>query len=92
MASSHGELTEQFETRTLRNSRCQCVAVGIDFEIVDGEVVDAGRQYAEVSTLENGEIAEDHVTAILEADGFVGNSGVFGNRTSPQPRLSRVPR
>ena len=35
------------------------VAVGVDLEVVDGEVVDAGEQQAEVAALEDGEIAED---------------------------------
>ena len=41
------------------------VAVGVDFQIVDGEVVHAGGQNAEVSALQNGEVAQDDVAAIL---------------------------
>ena len=33
------------------------VAVGVDLEVVDGEVVDAGGEDAELSALEDGEVA-----------------------------------
>src|SRR6185437_14954747 len=47
------------------------VTIGVDLEVVDGEVVDAGEEQAEVATLEDGEVAEDDVAAVLHGDGFV---------------------
>jgi hypothetical protein len=54
------------------------VAVGVDFEIVDCEVVNAGDQYREVPALENGEVAQNDVVAVLEADGLVADTGLLG--------------
>src|SRR3984957_776916 len=56
------------------------VAVGVTFEIVDREVVAAGREDAEVSALEDRKVAQDYVAAILQADGLIRNARVFGNR------------
>ncbi len=53
------------------------VAVGVDFEVVDGEVVDAGEEEAEVAAFEDGEVAEDDVAAVFERDGFVGYAGLL---------------
>jgi len=54
------------------------VAVGVDFEVVDGEVVDAGEEEAEVAAFEDGEVAEDDVAAVFERDGLVGYAGLLG--------------
>ena len=35
------------------------IAVGVDLEVVDGEVVDAREQKAEVAAFEDGEVAEE---------------------------------
>ena len=51
------------------------VAIGIDLQVVDGEVVDASGQDGEMPAVQDGEIAQGHVAAILQADGFVTNSG-----------------
>jgi len=55
------------------------IAVGVDFEVVDGEVVDAGEQEGEVAALEDGEVAEDDVAAVLEGDGLVADAGLLGD-------------
>ena len=54
------------------------VAVGVDLEIVDGEVVYTGEEEAEVSPFEDGKVAEDDVAAVLEGDGFVADTGLLG--------------
>ena len=59
------------------------VAVGVDAQVVDGKVIDAGGEYAEVAAVENGEIAQNHVVAVLQSDGLVAHSWVFGNRSRP---------
>ena len=53
------------------------VAVGVDLEVVDGEVVDAGEEEGEVASLEHGEVAELDVAAVFEADGLVAYAGLF---------------
>ena len=55
------------------------VAVGVDLEVVDGEVVDAGEQQAEVAAFEDGEVAQQDVAAVLERDGFVADAGLLGD-------------
>jgi len=67
MPSSQGELTVQLETRTFWQHRCRCRRVGVDFEVVDSEVVDAGEQEAEMAAFEDGEVAKDDVAAVLRA-------------------------
>ena len=54
------------------------VAVGVDFEVVDGDVVDAGEQQGEVAAFEDGEVAEEDVAAVFEGDGFVADAGLLG--------------
>ena len=54
------------------------VAIGVDVEVVDGEVVDAGEQQAEVAALEDGEVAQQDVAAVLEGDGLVADAGLLG--------------
>ena len=65
------------------------VAVGIDREIVDGEVVDAGGQNAEVAAVENTKIAQQDIAAIFQCDGLVPCAGMLGSRldipTAAQP-------
>ena len=55
------------------------IAVGVDLEVVDGEVVDAGEQHPEVAALEDGEVAQYDVAAVPEADGLVAGAGLFGD-------------
>ena len=50
------------------------IAIGVDLEVVDGEVVYAGEEQSEVAALEDGEVAEDEVAAVLERDGLVAYS------------------
>ena len=80
MPSSHGELTVQLETRTFwQQSMSETVAVGVDLEIVDGEIIDAGGEQPEMAAFQDGEVAQQDVAAILEGDGLVANSGLLGN-------------
>src|SRR6185312_11878083 len=51
------------------------VAVGIDLEVVDCEVVQAGGQDAKMPGHEDRDIADDHVAAELERDGLVAAAG-----------------
>jgi len=56
------------------------IAVGIDFEVVDGEVVDAGEQEAKVAAFEDGKIAKDDVVAVLESDGLIAYAGLLSDK------------
>src|SRR5208283_5044156 len=47
------------------------------------EVVDSSGEDAEVSALENAEVAKNDVAAILETDGLVANVRVFGAQSRP---------
>ena len=53
------------------------ISVGIDDQIVDGEIVDAGRQNAEVSAPQNGKVVELNVMAVLQRDGLVAYTKRF---------------
>ena len=53
------------------------VAVGIDDQVIDREVVNARGKNSEVASLQNGEVAQQDVTAVLESDGFVADAGLF---------------
>lgn len=69
---------------------------GVDPEIVDSDIIDAGEQQAEVAALENGEIAQQYVAAVFEGDGLAVNAGLFGNENGPIaevkfPRESPLP-
>ena len=41
------------------------VAVGVDLQVVDGQVVDARGQNAEVAAVQDRKIAQQHVVAVL---------------------------
>ena len=58
------------------------VPVGIDGQVVDGEVVHAGGEDAEVSAVHNRKIAQRHLTAELEGDRFVAAAAAFPARQS----------
>ena len=79
MPSSQGELTRAVRyTHILAAVNVNAIAVGIDFEVVDGQVVDSCEQQAEVAALEKGEVLEDDIVAVLEGDGLVADAGLFG--------------
>src|SRR5206468_5473250 len=50
------------------------IAVGVDRQIIDCQVIHAGGEDCEVSAMKNGEIAQRGVAAILQADSFVANA------------------
>ena len=54
------------------------VTIGIDGQVVDGEVIDASSENAKPPTLQNREIAESNVVAVLEGDGLVANPKFVG--------------
>ncbi len=58
----------------------ETVAVGVDEEVVDGHVVDAGGEQGEVAAFEDGEVAEEDVVAVLERDGLVAYAGLARQR------------
>src|SRR5262249_9429428 len=65
------------------------VAVRVDRQVVDGEIVHADSQDAEVPAMQNGKIAERHIAAILQGDCFVADPRVlcfrlFASRTPAQ--------
>ena len=41
--------------------------------MVDGEMIDAGRQDAEVPAVQNGKIPQDHAPAVFQRDGLVAD-------------------
>ena len=53
------------------------VAIGVDLQVVDGEVVDPRGQDGEMTAVQNGEIPQRDVAAILQADGLVGYSWIL---------------
>src|SRR5260370_11541497 len=55
------------------------VAIGVNLQVVDGEVVHAGGEDAEVASVKNGKIAQQHVAAILQRDGLVAHAGFLGD-------------
>src|ERR1019366_6864161 len=56
------------------------VAVSIDLQIIDRQIVYSRRQNAEVAAVENRKIAQQHVVTVLQADGFVAHSRNVGIR------------
>ena len=56
------------------------VTVRINLQIVDCEIVDTGRQNSEVPAVQNGKVAKQHISAILQRDRFVRDPSVFGHR------------
>ena len=79
-------LTLLLEMRTLRQPvEIDAVAVGVDGQIVDGQVIHAGGQDAEMAAVQDRKIAQRHVAAELQSDGFVA--------AAPRsPRVSALPR
>src|SRR6266496_702996 len=57
------------------------IAVGVDGEIVDGEVVDAGGEDSEVPAVKDGKIAQQDVAAVLQRNGLVAHSCLLGDGT-----------
>src|SRR6185437_2331636 len=56
------------------------IAVGINQQIVYGEVIHARGENSEMPAVENGKIAQRDVAAILQADRFIGHARRFGAR------------
>src|SRR5258708_37802635 len=54
------------------------VAVGVDLQVVDCKVVHAGGEDAEVASVKNGKIAQQHVAAIFQRDGLVAHARILG--------------
>ena len=54
------------------------VAIRIDRDVVDREVIDAGCQNAEVSAVQNGKIPQRDVMREFEGDCFIGATVVTG--------------
>ena len=50
------------------------VAVGVDVEILDHEIIAAGRQDGEVAAARDAETRQAHASRILEGDGLVALS------------------
>jgi len=51
------------------------VAVGVNLQVVESEIVHAGGQNGEVAAMQDGEIAQGDVVAIFQADGFIADAG-----------------
>src|SRR5581483_6902884 len=73
------------------------VTIGVDLQVIDGQIIYAGRQNAEVAPVQNREIAQENVPAILEGDGFIADASLFGLGTwsvalaqAPAPDQSRA--
>ena len=55
------------------------VAVGVDHDVVDGQVIHPGGEDAEMAAVEDGEIAQRHVVAELERDGFIAAAAALAH-------------
>src|SRR5690348_6730172 len=60
--------------------KVNAVAIGVQGEIINGEVVHSGGQQAEMSSPQDGEVTQQHVAAVLQCDGFVAYARRFGSR------------
>ncbi len=69
------------------------VAVGVDLEVVDGEVVDAGGEDAEPTALKDGEVARMTLRQFFSAMALLPTPGasVLGRAFSSWPRLRPLP-
>ena len=67
------------------------VAIGVDLQIVQRKVVDPRGQNAEMPAMQNREIAQQHVMAILEADGLVAHARRLGALAPAQPSAPDAP-
>ena len=56
------------------------VAIGVDRQVVDREIIHAGGQDPEVSAGQNRKIAQRHVAAEFQRDGFVAAAAAFAAR------------
>ena len=63
------------------------VAVGVELDIVDGEVVHAGGEDGKVAAVQDGDVAEDDVVAVLQADRLVADARrrILVNAARPAP-------
>jgi hypothetical protein len=70
------------------------VAVGVDLQIVDRQVVHARHQNPEVTALQDREVAQDHVAAVLQRDRLVADTRLLRlvHRIVAPRRASRRPR
>src|SRR6266567_1445928 len=68
-------------------------AIGIDRQTIDHQVIHARRENAEPATLEDLEIAQLHVAAVLQADGLVAHApgAAFGGIASFGAVVARQP-
>jgi len=53
------------------------IAICIDRQIVDGQIIDSCKKQPKVAALENTEVAKGDVAAIFERDGFVPYARLF---------------
>ena len=68
------------------------VAVGVDGQPVDLEIVYSGGEQAEGPALENGKILQQDVSAVFEGDCFIADPGASARGVScPAPRLNPRP-
>src|SRR5262249_10581001 len=59
------------------------VAIGINHEIVDGEVIDASGKNAEVAAMQNRKISQNDIPAVLQRNRLITHAGIFCLRSLP---------
>src|SRR6185503_17288689 len=59
------------DTDVLAGIDIHAVAIGVDLHVVDREVVDAGGQYSEVTTVKDADVANEHVPTELQSNRLV---------------------
>src|SRR5690349_267595 len=57
------------------------IAVGVDCQIVDGEVVHTSCEDSEMPAMQNAKVAQQHVSAVLQCDGLVASAWLLRRRT-----------
>ena len=79
MPSSHGEFTPQpGDPHIPAAVDIDAVAIGVDLQRLQRQVVDASRQDGEMAGGQDRNVTHDHVAAAFEGDRLVGGAGQVG--------------
>ena len=90
MPSSHGEFTRAVgDAYILAAVDVHAVAVGVDLEVVDGEVVDAGKQQAEVAALRIEKSRNRTLRQFLSAMALLPTPACSATKGAPSPLRPR---
>ncbi len=82
MPSSHGELTLQLETRTLRQQSISIPSRSVSiFRLSMVRLSTPVARMPKWPALQDGEVAQNHIVAVLEGDGLIAHAGSLGPRS-----------